>query len=93
MAAAVTLVGAPATEELFFRGLLFGGFSRWGFWPAALLSSTLFALVHFDLGSIVPFLGIGIGLAWLYHRSHTLWHPILFHLLFNTISFTILALA
>jgi membrane protease YdiL (CAAX protease family) len=93
IAAAVTLVGAPVTEELFFRGLVFGGFSRWGFWPAALLSGILFALVHFDPGSVVPFLGIAVGLAWLYRRSGTLWHPILFHFLFNAISFSILAFA
>ncbi len=91
IAAAVTLVGAPVTEELFFRGLIFGGFSRWGFWPAALLSALLFSLVHFDPGSVVPFLAIGIALAWLYQRSATLWYPILFHFAFNAVSFTILA--
>lgn len=91
IAAAVTLVGAPVTEELFFRGLVFGGFSRWGFWPAALLSGLLFSLVHFDPGSVVPFFAIGVALAWLYQRSGTLWYPILFHFAFNAVSFTILA--
>ncbi len=93
IAAAVTLVGAPVTEELFFRGLIFGGFSRWGFLPAAAISGLLFSLVHFDPGSVVPFFAIAIILAWLYHRSRTLWHPILFHLIFNAVSFAFLAAA
>lgn len=91
--AAVALVGAPVTEELFFRGLVFGGLTRWGFWPAAAISGTLFSLVHFDPGSIVPFFAIALILAWLYHRSRTLWHPILFHLVFNAVSFAFLLAA
>lgn len=91
IAAAVTLVGAPFTEELFFRGLVFGGFSRWGFWPAAAISGILFSVVHFDPGSVVPFFAIGVALAWLFRRSGTLWYPILFHFLFNAVSFSILA--
>ncbi|WP_322795066.1 CPBP family intramembrane glutamic endopeptidase [Tepidiforma sp.] len=91
IAAAVTVVGAPVTEELFFRGLLFGGLSRWGFWPAAGISGLLFSLVHFDPGSVVPFFLIALILAWLNWRSRSLWHPIIFHFLFNAISFSILA--
>jgi membrane protease YdiL (CAAX protease family) len=93
IAAAVILVGAPVAEEVFFRGLVFGGLLRWGFWPAALISGFLFSLVHFDPGSVVPFIAIGVLLAWLYQRSGTLWYPILFHFVFNAISFTFLVLA
>lgn len=93
IAAAVTIVGAPVTEELFFRGLLFGGLSRWGFWPAAGISGILFSLVHFDPGSVVPFFLIALILTWLHWRSRSLWHPIIFHFLFNAISFSILAFA
>jgi len=44
---AVVVVFAPLTEELVFRGLLLRSFMRkWGFWPAALLSTLIFALFH-----------------------------------------------
>ena len=84
------VIGAPISEELFFRGLIFGGLLRWGFAPAALVSGLLFAGVHFDPGSIIPFTLIGVTLAWLFwHRGH-LWDAIVFHVFFNSASFILL---
>lgn len=90
IAAVVTVIGAPLTEELFFRGFVFGGLLKWGFWPAAALSALLFTLVHFDPGSVAPFFGIGLVMAWLFHSRGTLWDAVLFHFLFNFTSFLIL---
>jgi len=90
LAAIATLIGAPLGEEVFFRGFMFSGLVRWGFWPAALLSGGLFSLVHFDPGSLVPFLIIATVLAWLYWRRGSLWDAIVFHVLFNGLSFSIL---
>ena len=84
------LIGAPLAEEMFFRVLLFGGLLRWGFWPAALISSLLFAGVHLDPGSLVPFTLIGVLLAWLFWRRGHLWDAITFHLMFNATSFILL---
>ena len=81
---------APIAEEAFFRGFVFGGLTKWGFWPAALLSGLLFAGVHFDPGSVVPFLGIGVVLSWLFWVRGSLWDSIIFHVLFNGTSFAIL---
>lgn len=86
----VTLLGAPLSEEMFFRGLLFGGFLRWGFWPAALVSGVLFSGVHFDPGSFLPFIGIGVLLAWVYWRRGSLWDAVAFHFIFNGTSFAIM---
>lgn len=88
-----TVIGAPLTEELFFRGFVFAGLSKWGFWPAAAISGLLFALVHFDPGSLIPFFGIGIAMAWLFWSRGSLWDSVLFHFLFNFTSFLILASA
>lgn len=75
LVAAFGVVG-PFAEELVFRGLLFLGFRRWAafpFWPAALLSSAFFGLMHFGQGSTlalslgavgVTFVG-GILFCWL----------------------------
>jgi len=90
IAAVVTVVGAPFSEELFFRGLVFGGLLRWGFWPAASISGAMFALVHFDPGSMAPFFMIAVLLSWVYQRRGSLWDAIVFHLLFNLASFTLL---
>lgn len=90
IAAVVTVIGAPFSEELFFRGFVFSGLLRWGFWPAAAASALLFALVHFDPGSLLPFFSIGLLMAWLYWRRGSLWDAIVFHFLFNALSFSIL---
>jgi membrane protease YdiL (CAAX protease family) len=85
--ALVTLVGAPISEEMFFRGLIFGGLARWGFWPAALVAGTMFSLVHFDPGSFIPFVGIGMLICWVYWRRKSLWDAVAFHFMFNALSF------
>ncbi len=86
---AVLILGfAPISEELFFRGFVFPGLvPRWGWVMAGLGSGLMFASIHFDIGSIVPFTIIGFVLAWLYHRTGTVWAPIAMHFVFNAISF------
>lgn len=91
LAGLAAVIMAPLAEEIFYRGLLFGGFLKWGFWPAAVVSSAIFSAVHLDPGSVVPFLGVGIGLCWVYWRGGRLWDAIAFHCFFNSISFAILA--
>jgi uncharacterized protein len=85
-----TVVFAPIGEELFYRGLVFSGLAAWGFIPAALISSGLFAISHFDAGSLIPFTALGLVMAWLYWRSGSLWDAITFHCLFNSLSFILL---
>ena len=91
LAGVLAVIAAPLSEELFFRGLIFGGFLRWGFWPAALISGLAFSLAHFDPGSVIPFTGVGIIMAWLYWRRGCLWDSIIFHACFNFASFLLLA--
>jgi membrane protease YdiL (CAAX protease family) len=50
----------------------------------------MFSLVHFDPGSVLPFFGIGVLMAWLFWRRGSLWDAIMFHFLFNLLSFSIL---
>lgn len=90
MTAALAVISAPIVEEMFFRGFIFGGLLKWGFWPAALISALIFTLVHFDPGSIVPFFAIGLVMAYLFHSSGSLWDAIIFHFIFNGTSFVAL---
>jgi membrane protease YdiL (CAAX protease family) len=87
IAAVVTLIGAPISEELFFRGFVYSGLTKWGLWPAACVSAMAFAAVHFDPGSLPPFFVIALCLVLVYQRSGSLWHSIALHAAFNSISF------
>ena len=83
---------APIAEEVLYRGLIFGGLAKWGFWPAALISGAIFSAVHLDPGSLIPFFVIGIVLAWLFWRKGHLLDSVIFHTLFNATSFTLLVI-
>lgn len=86
------VIGAPFTEELFFRGFLFGGVRTYIAVPlAALITGVLFSLLHFNVGLIIPFTLIGAILALSYQRSGNLLTSIGAHFFFNFISFMVLA--
>lgn len=76
---------APLVEEIFFRGFLFPGFrQRYGWVNALLLSSGLFALAHVDPASLLPTFLLGCVLAYVYHRSNSLWPGVILHFLINS---------
>lgn len=86
--AVLALVFAPVMEETFFRGFVFGALrSRWGAVWAAIASGLLFALLHFNPGSIIPFTLIGVLFAWAYLYSGSLFAAVAAHFLFNGFSF------
>jgi uncharacterized protein len=82
---------APVTEELVLRAGLFRFLAmRMSAERAALLSAGIFALLHFNLYSFVPLLGLGVVLALVYHRSGRLAGSILLHSIFN--AFTVIGI-
>jgi len=82
------LVGV--VEELFFRAVLFTLFrQRMRFIYAAILSSAFFMLVH-EVTAWLPVFAVGMALAYLYERRHSLWTNALAHGTFNAISFVLL---
>jgi membrane protease YdiL (CAAX protease family) len=85
--------GVVATvEELLFRVVLFGVLrQRMRFAYAALLSSALFALAH-EISAWLPVFVLGLGLAYLYERRHSLWTNAFAHGTLNAISFLLLFL-
>jgi membrane protease YdiL (CAAX protease family) len=81
----VGAVLAPLVEEIFFRGFLFQGFrAKYGWVSAMLLSSAIFAVAHLDLASLIPTFILGNLLAYLYHRSNSVWPGVILHVLVNT---------
>jgi membrane protease YdiL (CAAX protease family) len=83
------LVGAligPVAEEIFFRGILYGFFRRWGIPAAVLLSTLLFILPHYYAsGLAVPITQLigGILFAIAYEVEKNLLVPITIHSLGN----------
>lgn len=79
-------------EELFFRVVLFALLrQRMRFLYAAILSSVLFALAH-ELAAWLPVFALGLALAYLYERRHSLWTNAIAHGTLNAISFLVLFL-
>lgn len=89
------LVGAligPAAEEIFFRGILYGFFRRWGIPAAVLLSTLLFVLPHLQSpGFGIPITQLigGILFAVAYEIEKNLLVPITIHSLGNLAIFTL----
>ena len=81
---------APVAEEVFFRGVLYGFFRRWGVVVALIVSTLLFVVVH-PLGQGIPFIQIvgGILFAVAYEVEGTLMTPITIHILGNCSLFTL----
>ena len=78
---------APIVEEIFFRGFLFQGFrQKYGWMPAVFLSSAIFGAAHLDPVSLIPTFVLGCVLAYMYHRSNSVWPGILFHAAINSFS-------
>jgi len=78
---------APIVEEIFFRGFLFQGFrQKYGWMPAVFLSSAIFGAAHLDPVSLIPTFVLGCVLAYVYHRSNSVWPGIIFHAAINSFS-------
>ena len=87
------LIGAffgPLAEEIFFRGILYGFFRRWGIPAAVILSTLLFVLSHTS-GPAIPVTQLigGILFAVAYEIEKNLLVPIIIHVLGNLAIFTL----
>jgi uncharacterized protein len=98
LAVVLAVLLAPILEEVVFRGALHGALrDRVGVWPAAALSSGVFALIHLEIvASSPPFLVqlfvLGLVFVWLYERTGNLVAPTVAHLVFNAISISLVYL-
>jgi len=83
-------VVGPIWEEIFFRGIIFGFFRRWGVYAAILISTALFVLPHFD-GHHLPLTQIvgGIVFAIAYEKEKSLMVPVTIHCLGNMAIFSL----
>lgn len=72
-------------EELLHRGIVLPAFvGKLGVWPGLVLSSLLFALMHLDLGRLLPTFVLGMMAGHVRLRTGSLRPAILLHLLYNS---------
>jgi membrane protease YdiL (CAAX protease family) len=73
-------IGAPLVEEVIFRGLLYSGLRQKFEWlPSALISSAIFAAIHFDPWQFLGLFGLGFAFAWVREKTGSLSAPIILH--------------
>lgn len=92
--AAVVL--APLWEEITFRGFLLSALAktRLGFWPAALLSSGLWTVLHMGYswpGLASVFLA-GMGMSWIMLRTGSMRAVVVAHAVINAFALTVISL-
>lgn len=79
---------APIAEELLFRGYLFGKLRKYApLWISILITSVLFALVHFAWNVGLDVFALSIVLCLLRVVSGSLWPSIMLHMLKNGVAF------
>ena len=83
---------APIAEELIYRGVLMTTFFKNSPWYGdVLLSAIIFGYIHIDF-ALTPlaffiYASGGVILALLYRKTHSLYYPILLHILINMTAF------
>jgi membrane protease YdiL (CAAX protease family) len=69
-------------EEFVFRGFVLVALRRVaGFWPAALVSSAMWAFTHVQYPMVIQLtiLAVGVGFCWIMQRGRSLWAPYFAH--------------
>jgi membrane protease YdiL (CAAX protease family) len=82
-------IAAPISEEVFFRGMMFGGMRRrMPMLAAALFSALVFGLLHAfaGLSAVPPLIAFGFILAVLYEKTGSIVPGILLHMLNNSVA-------
>jgi membrane protease YdiL (CAAX protease family) len=82
-------IAAPVSEEVCFRGMVFGGLrTRLPRIAAALISGLIFGLLHAltGLSAVPPLIAFGFILALLYEKTGSIVPGILLHMLNNSVA-------
>ncbi|WP_416829656.1 CPBP family intramembrane glutamic endopeptidase [Ectobacillus polymachus] len=82
----VTSIFGPIMEEIVFRKILFGSlYKHFHFFVAAIISSLIFATVHFDFSHLLVYTSMGFVFSFLYIHTRRIIVPIFAHVMMNTI--------
>ena len=83
----VMAILAAVGEEIFFRGILMRVVTNWtnNIHLGIVVSSLLFAIIHFQPYKVVPMIFLAMLFGYLYYRTSSLWVPIILHSLNNSL--------
>lgn len=89
----VGAVAAPFTEEIFFRGFVYGGLrGSIGVIGAMIVSAVFFTALHFTLELFLPIFVLGLILTWLYEYTGSLYPGMFLHAANNAVGLIVAAL-
>ncbi|MFN8433969.1 MAG: type II CAAX endopeptidase family protein [Anaerolineales bacterium] len=89
-----TVIVAPITEELFFRGFLFKGLrEKYGWFNALMFSSMIFALFHGQLATLLPTFLLGALFSYMYQRTESVYPGMFLHFTVNAMGALVLLFA
>lgn len=81
----VSSIIGPILEEIVFRKIIFGSLhKKLNFFLAALISSVIFALAHFEPEHVILYSAMGFTFAFLYVKTKRIIVPIIAHVTMNT---------
>jgi hypothetical protein len=81
----ISIIG-PILEEIVFRKILFGTlYKKFNFFIAAIISSLVFAAIHFDFTHLLVYTSMGLVFAFLYVKTKRIIVPIAAHVAMNTL--------
>jgi len=81
----------PIVEEVLFRGVLFKYIRQSKpFLFSAVLSSLIFALIHFNLASFVFLFVLGFAAAFMLEKTKSVFYPIIIHVVVNNLAVSML---
>jgi CAAX protease family protein len=84
------IVIAPPVEEFFFRGFLFQSLrNSWGPMLGAIGSAVIFSAIHLQFDKFPQLVILGCALAFVFHKTDSLWPAIVLHGLNNTLAFAV----
>lgn len=84
--AVITAIVGPILEEVVFRKIIFGSvYKKTNFFIAALISSIIFGLAHFEIEHLLLYSAMGFTFAFLYVKTQRILVPIFAHVAMNTI--------
>lgn len=94
LAFALIGVAGPVAEELFFRGYMQTRLrERWGAWPAILIASAAFGLLHMDLAQGITAGALGIYMGWAVEVTGSIRPAIFAHVANNVVATSLSFLA
>ncbi|MCK0068509.1 CPBP family intramembrane glutamic endopeptidase [Kordiimonas laminariae] len=83
----MVIIVAPIIEEIVFRGYIQNSLEKkYNPQIAVLITSVLFAIIHFNLAVFPLYFILGVGFGVLFVRTRSLWTVILLHILNNSLA-------